>query len=180
MYHGGADSLAGFANRGQHGGHTGADIGTEGQGDTGRQADKTLCGHDDDDTGGCRGRLDQGGKAGCHQNPDKRIIHAGHQVEKRLVAAQRTHGIAHDAHAKEHQTEPHQHTAVLLDLFLFGKEQHTETARDHQQGIFCDLEGDDLGRDGGADVGPHDDADRLCHGHQAGSDKTDYQHRGDR
>ena len=41
-----------------------------------------------------------------------------------------------------------------LGVALFDK-QHAETDHDHQQHRFRDLEGDDLRRDRGADIGPH-------------------------
>ena len=68
----------------------------------------------------------------------------------------------------------------MFDLILFRKEQHAETYRDHQQGELGDFEGHNLRGNGGADIGPHDDPDRLGHGHQTGSDEADHQHRGHR
>ena len=47
---------------------------------------------------------------------------------------------------------------------------------DEGEGEVVDLEGDDLGRHGCADVRPHDDADGLLQGHQPGVDEADGHH----
>ena len=180
MRHGRLHRPARFADGGQYGRDTGADIGTKCQRDTGRQRDQPLCRHDDD-YARCRGGgLDQAGERRGDKNAHQRIFHGGHHIEEGLKGTQRLHRVAHHAHAEEHQAQTHQHHTPMLDLLVAAHHQHAEAARHHNQRILRDLEGDDLRGDGGADIRPEDNAYCLRQAHQPGGHKTDHNNRGNR
>ena len=59
------EGLPALAEGGEEGGDAGADVGAEDQGDAGREGEQPLAGEGDDDAGGGRGRLDEGGEHGA-------------------------------------------------------------------------------------------------------------------
>ena len=169
-----------FSDRRQDGRHAGADVRAQRQRDAGRQRHQALAGHHDRDTRGRGRRLHQPGEDGAHQDAEQRIFQFRHQFQERRVAAQRIHRIAHDAHAAEQQADPEQHGAAVFHLLGLAEKDHAEADGNRQHGILGHVECDDLGRHRAADVGAHDDPDRLRQGHDAGRDESHHQHGGDR
>ncbi len=161
----------GFTNGRQAGGGTGPDICTESQRDSRFQADQSLQCHGDHHAHGGRRGLHQGGEQGCHQDADHRIGYASHQFNEGLVAAQRVHAFAHYAHTEENQAQAHDHVAVLLDMVGFPEKHKPEAYGYQQERVLGDLEGDDLGRYRGTNIGTEDHADGLRQRHQPGGDE---------
>ena len=60
------------------------------------------------------------------------------------------------------------------------KKRMAKPTSDQKEGVLFHLEGDDLSRDGRADVGTHDHTDGLDHGHEAGRDEPHQEHGGHR
>ena len=107
------------------------------------------------------------------------------------VELQPGHGAAHGVHAEHQDGEAQEDRAGVLLLVVLGRhgEDHTDEGQD--RGKRSGLEqldeevpavqtrqAQDPGRDGGADVGPHDNADGLAQGEQAGVYKAHHHDRG--
>ena len=61
----------------------------------------------------------------------------------------------------------------MLQEGLADEQKHDSTHKEDDGGIGTDIEGGDLGSDGGSDIGAHDNADGLAQIHQAGIDEAD-------
>ena len=155
-------------------------IGTKNQRDTGVERQKALTRKHDDDTRGRRGALHQCSEDGAEGDSQQWRVHVFHEVDEWLVGLQRLGAIAHQLHAIENKPQPHDHSAVVAHTLFFQEKGHRKPDADEQQGILGNLEGDDLGRHGRADVGSHNDADGLGKVHQPGGDEANDQYRGHR
>jgi len=161
----------GFAtgvDTGQAGGHAGADVGTENQGNTRVQGQESLLRQHDDHTGERARTLDQRREQRAHQDTEERILQPGQQVQERPVGAQRIHGHAHDGHAVEEHAEAQDDVAQVAQFTAAPLELQGEADGDHQQRVVGELEGDQLRGDGRADVRAQDHAQGLRERHQLG------------
>ena len=83
---------------------------------------------------------------------------------------------AHDAHAEEEQSETEHRFAPAAQVFPCDEhQQKPEDDRRHDDA--GDVEGDDLRRDRGSDVGSEDDADRLHQVQESRVDEADHHDR---
>ena len=116
---------------------------------------------------------------GAHQNAEHRHArHLGNQVGEHGILGQRLHDSAHGVDAEEQKSEAEDGGADVLHLSLLG-ELHDEEAHEHDaEHVIGQLEGDDLRRDGGADVRAHDDGDGLTQPHETSRHETDGHDRG--
>ncbi len=116
---------------------------------------------------------------GAHQHAQQRHAHhLGNHVGEDRVRGQGLHNAAHGVDAQEQQTEAKDGAAAQLDVLLL-RQAHDDKAHEHDgQHVVGQLEGDDLRRDGGADVRAHDDGDGLAQFHQPCRHETDGHNRG--
>ncbi len=166
------------ADGGQVGGNRGADVFAEDQGHAGfERQDPGRC-QGDGDADGRAAALDDHGQNGTDQDAEQVVVTDVHeQLAEFLAGLQRIEGLLHDAQAEEQHTEAEQDLADIAPLLVAGKELEAGTYADRRQSVLGDLEGDQLGGHGRADIRAQNDADRLHQRHQPGVDETDHHDR---
>ena len=129
------------------------------------------------DTNGHGGALQQRGHHDADQHAHDGVAHTLHQFKKYRPFFQRFGGGAHQIHADEQNAQAHAHHARLLERFFFIEhhDHHDADKGEYRTGI--ELDGQQEGRNGGADVRAHDDADGLNQREQLGVHETHYHHR---
>ena len=85
-------------------------------------------------------------------------------------------GALHGLHPQKEESEADDPVPEVALPFRPAEKGQGDPQGDEGEGEVVDLEGDDLGRHGCADVRPHDDADGLLQGHQPGIDEADGHH----
>ena len=189
MDDGGPLGAAAGANGGQNCRDTGADILTEQHEYRAGQPDHTAVSQRLKDTHRGRGRLDYRSKARTSQNTQQRVGEIGHHLNERLRLPQGRHCTAHHIHSDKQHTQTSQNLADVLKLRLLDKDHHGHTNKGKQRGQFTHIQSNQQSSNGGADVGAHDDPNRLIQCHHPGVDKAHHHncggrggldHRGDR
>ena len=171
--------------RPQLGGDGGADVGADEERHGGVEVHQLAGGQGEDHARKGGARLQQHGedrpqKRGSQNGPrgHEDLSRGGSAVEEREEAADGVHFaqnlqfVGHHGHAEEEEPEAQQHGAPGVDRALFG--QGHEKARRHAgQGKGAQVEGDELGGDGGADVGAENDPHGLDQRQETCVDEAD-------
>ena len=88
------------------------------------------------------------------------------------------HGITHQFHAEKQNAETQNNFANPLGIFTFDKHPQAKSYGNHQQRIIGEFEGNQLSRNGCADVGAQNYAHGLRKAQQARLHETDQHHGG--
>ena len=180
MDDGGALGVAGGANGGQHRGDAGADVLAEQDEHRVGVGDDAAVGQGLQDAHrGGRG-LDDGGEDHARQDAQEGVGEVGHDAYKGLRLPQGGHGGAHHVHADEQHAQAGEDLAHVLKLGLFHKDGQHHAHKGDEGGQLPHVQGDEQAGDGGADVGAHDDPNRLVQGHHARVDEAHHHDGGGR
>ena len=188
MDHGHPLGVAADADGGDQGRDAGADVLPHDDGDGHAVGDGAGHGQRLQDTNGSGGGLDDAGEGRAYQHAQQGIGESGHKVSEFRHIRQRGHGAAHQLHAVHEDGKAHHHPAYVPAALLFGTHDQQDARQSQQGGEVLGLqeidkkafalnagEGQQPCRQGGADVGAHDDADGLSQLHHAGVYQT-HQH----
>ena len=201
--HGAADNIEGDvddadlsgaaagADGGDHRGDAGADVLSHDNGQRRAVGDDTGQGQRLQNAHRGGGRLDDRGEHRAHQHPQQGIAEGGEQFGEAGHFPQRLHRAGHHLHAVHQHGEAHKNGAHVLFLLALGGHGHDHADHGQHQGEILGLEqlhhraasldahqAQQPGGDGGADVGAHDDANRLPQCHDARIYQA-HQHDGD-
>ena len=186
MDHGRPFGVFAGTDGGENGGDAGTDILPHDKRDGGVKANHTGGAHGLEDAHRGRGALDQGGDGGTRQNPQEGIGEGDEELLEFGQILKTGDRALHRVHADKEKAQPQDD--LPHDAFApAAQEQIQHNARRSQEGAqYGGLEqqkkqvvgGDipqaqELCRDGGADIGPHDDADRLLQLHDARVNEAD-------
>ena len=173
MDDGGALCNTAGTDRSQDSGDTGTDILTEQHIDSLWQTDYTAAGKCLQDADRRRGGLNDGSKNSTSKDAQNRVGEAGDDVDKGLRFAQRNHCRTHHIHTDEQNTQTGDNLAVMMQLFIFQKDDECYTDECEQRSDCADIQSDKLTGNGGTDVSTHDNPHSLLQGHHAGVYKAD-------
>ena len=191
MDKGGALGVLVGPRTGENGGKGGADILAHNKRNGHIEADDPGGTEGLKDPGKGGGTLEQGGEESAYQHTENGVGKGGEKFCQPGFILKGSHCLGHGVHADE--KKPHTNED-LTDAFLAALgDKHVKDDADHRQhrsqngrlksgengvGIIRDAgKAQNLGGDGGADVGAHDDANRLLKLHNAGVYKA-YAHDG--
>lgn len=104
--------------------------------------------------------------------PSRGIGESGHQVHKGLGVTQRHHGGAHHLHADKQHAETGHDLADVVGPGHLDKDHHGHADESEERGKGAHVQSNQLSGDSGADIGAHDDPDRLVQGHHPGIDEA--------
>ena len=90
-----------------------------------------------------------------------------HQVDERLRILQRLHGSAHGVHTDKQDSQSSDDLAIMAPDGTLDEHDDGHATEGDERGQSANVQHNQLGGDGGADVGTHDDPDRLLQGHHA-------------
>ena len=179
--HGHPLGVAADADGGDQGGDTGADVLAHDDGDGHAVGDGAGHSQGLQNTHGGGGGLDDAGEGRAHQHAQQGIGEGGHQFGELRHIRQRGHGAAHQFHAVHQDGKAHHHPAHVPAALLFRAHDEQDARQGHQGGEVLGLEkvdkeavalnageGQEPRRQGGADVGTHDDPDGLAQFHNTG------------
>ena len=133
----------------------------------------------------CRRGLDDGRQHRTEHNAQQRVGEGDHQIGKPRFTLQERHRAGHQVHTRHQGHEAKTDGTDPLLLFALAEHIKNDTGNGDQgcQGGRLEQlddkavtlqtgQGQDPCSDGGADVGAHDNTDRLLQGHNAGVDKA--------
>ena len=182
---------AACADGGNHRGNTGTDVLTHDDGEGRAVSDYTGQRQSLQNTHRGRGTLDDGGEHGTHQNAQQRILELGEQFGKSRHILQGFHRIRHHIHAVHQDSKAQQDGTQILLLLCLACHDAQDTDHSQHQREVGGLEHLDQHtaavqtdqtqqpcRNGGTDIGTHDDTHRLAQGHNTRVDQT-HQHDSD-
>ena len=133
-----------------------------------------------------RGLDDDGEDQAGKDTQNRHIAEVAQHIHKGLRLRQRLHSVRHGNQAHKEDTKAHSDHTHVLGAVLFDEHQQQDTQDQGQRGQGVRLketqegwpggldihQADDLGGDGGADVGTQDDAHRLLEVQDACTDQT--------
>ena len=122
-----------------------------------------------------RGRtLQQRREGHAEEHRQERIIQSGNHPDKGFALGQRGNRRLHDGNAHEEHSETHDYLAHIFYRVVLDK-QECHHAEEHNHRRICrQIEGRNLCRHRGTDVGTHDNAQCLEQGHHSRVNETDY------
>ena len=189
--HRGAAGVLVGPHRGQHGRDAGADVLAHDDGDGGPIGHLPRGRERLQNTHGSGRALDDGGQDRTGGHAQDGVAEHEQDVAELRHVLQPGHGAAHGVHAEHQDGKAQEDRAGVLLLVVLCRhgEDHADEGQD--RGKRSGLEqldekapavqtrqAQDPGRDGGADVGAHDDADGLAQGEQTGVYKAHHHDRG--
>ena len=137
------------------------------------QGDEALRRHGHEDADGGRAGLDDQGHADTDDDAEQGDFgKPADELDEERIVPQRRHGLAHELHAQHKQAEAEEDHAGELAFLVFCEIVQHEAHEDEAHEVVRQVEGDQLGRHGGADIGAHDDAEGLLQRHEAGVDEA--------
>ena len=185
--------LGGTDGANQSGGDAGAQVDAHDDGIDQLEGHHAGGGKGLEDTHHGRGALDDDGEHKAGEDAQNRhVAEVGQNVDESLRFGQRLHGVGHADQAHEQNAKAHADVADVLGAALFDEhgQNHADDQCQRGQGIRLEErqdgtaggvdvhQSDDLGRDGGADVGAQNDAHRLLEVQNARADEANGENNG--
>ena len=180
-------------HRGEHSGNAGADVLPHNNRDRRAPGDLPRDGQRLKDAHRSRAGLDYGSEQRAGQQAQDGAAKQEEELLEGGDAAQPRHRSGHLLHAEHQRGKAQKNDSGVLFLVAFAEHIADDANKRQKRREGGGLEQPDKkiaalnagqaekpGRHGGADVGAHNNIDRLLQGHQAGVDKPDYHHRGRR
>ena len=149
--------------RGDDGGDRRAQIVAQQDGDGRLKRQQPLHGHGDGEADRGRTRLHGHGQQRAGGDAQQRM--SGEGEKKLFVGGEKAERVLHRAHADEEQPEAEDAVADVAAFFRVAEDGQQHADAQQRQRQLAHVEGDQLRRDGGADVGSHDHAERLLQRH---------------
>src|SRR5450830_941563 len=161
-------------------GHSRPDIGSQDQGDRGRQRDHPFHRQGDDQASAHRRTLDERRENGSGANTkDGDLAKPYQEVNEALTVLERCKGVRHEVEDEEQDAEAKDSLADSLAGLALDEKLHHDAYQHEEPHEFIQLEHDNLGCDGRADVGTEDDTHGLPQCHQPSVGKpNDHDRRG--
>ena len=161
----------------------GADVLADDQRHRGIEVDDARGGQRDRDAQHRRAALDDDGQNTADHHTRQQAaqgarIEQVHVGDETGVVTQRGKGAAHELQTGEHKAQRHERLADGTGAHTLAGHHGVDAHAHQQKAVLAHLDRQNPARDGGADIGPENDANGLLQFHQAGIDQADGHHRG--